>query len=82
MDKAGLARSMSKKGCSPDNSACEGVFGRIKNEMFYNTDWTGINISDLDILNHYLVWYNETRIKKSLGYMSPMEYRRSLGLAV
>lgn len=82
MDKAGLTRSMSKKGCSPDNSACEGVFGRIKNEMFYNTDWTGINISDfIDILNHYLVWYNETRIKKSLGYMSPMEYRRSLGLA-
>ena len=33
------------------------------------------------ILNNYLVWYNELRIKKSLGYMSPMEYRRSLGLA-
>ena len=24
MDNAGLTRSMSKKGCSPDNSACEG----------------------------------------------------------
>lgn len=82
MDKAGLTRSMSKKGCSPDNSACEGVFGRLKNEMFYNTDWAGITISDfIDILNNYLVWYNESRIKKSLGYMSPMEYRRSLGLA-
>lgn len=82
MDKAGLTRSMSKKGCSPDNSACEGVFGRLKNEMFYNADWTGISISDfIEILNNYLVWYNESRIKKSLGYMSPMEYRRSLGLA-
>lgn len=81
MNKAGLTRSMSKKGCSPDNSACEGVFGRLKNEMFYNTDWTGISISDfIEILNNYLVWYNESRIKKSLGYMSPMEYRRSLGL--
>lgn len=81
MDKAGLTRSMSKKGCSPDNSACEGVFGRLKNEMFYNTDWTGISLSEfIDMLNNYLVWYNETRIKKSLGYMSPMEYRRSLGL--
>ena len=49
--------------------------------MFYNTDWTGISISDfIEILNNYLVWYNESRIKKSLGYMSPMEYRRSLGL--
>ena len=35
MNKAGLTRSMSKKGCSPDNSACEGFFGRLKNEMFY-----------------------------------------------
>ena len=82
MEKAVPAKSMPEKGCSPDNSACEGVSERIKNEMFYNTDWKGINISDfIDILNHYLVWYNETRIKKSLGYMSPMEYRRSLGLA-
>ena len=82
MDKAGLTRSMSKKGYSPDNSACEGVFGRLKNEMFYNTNWAGISISDfIEILNNYLVWYNESRIKKSLGYMSPMEYRRSLGLA-
>jgi putative transposase len=36
MERAGLTRSMSKKGCSPDNSACEGFFGRLKNEMFYN----------------------------------------------
>ena len=35
MEAAGLVRSMSKKGCSPDNSACEGFFGRLKNEMFY-----------------------------------------------
>ena len=27
---SGLTRSMSKKGCSPDNSACEGFFGRLK----------------------------------------------------
>lgn len=26
MDKSRLTRSMSKKGCSPDNSACEGLF--------------------------------------------------------
>ena len=27
MEVAGLKRSMSGKGCSPDNSACEGLFG-------------------------------------------------------
>lgn len=30
MDNAGLTRSISKKGCSPDNSAYEGFFGRMK----------------------------------------------------
>ena len=60
MEKNGFIRSMSKKGCSPDNSACEGVFGRIKNEMFYNADWSGVNISEfIGILNDYLYWYNE-----------------------
>lgn len=83
MKKAGLERSMSKKGCSPDNSACEGLFGRLKNEMFYNQEWDGVSIVQfIDILNEYLVWYNEKRIKISLGNMSPKEYRQSLGLAV
>ena len=81
MEKNGFIRSMSKKGCSPDNSACDGVFGRIKNEMFYNADWSGVNISEfIGILNDYLYWYNEKIIKKSLGYLSPIEYRHRLGL--
>ena len=29
-----LIHSMSKKGCSPDHAACEGFFGRLKNEFF------------------------------------------------
>ena len=32
------------------------------------------------ILDEYLHWYNEKRIKMSLGAMSPLEYRRNLGL--
>ena len=79
MNEAGLTRSMSKKGCSPDNAACEGLFGRIKNEMFYNRSWAGVSIEEfIDILDGYLHWYNEIRIKISLGAMSPLEYRRSL----
>jgi len=31
MKQAGLTRSMSRKACSPDNAACEGFFGRLKN---------------------------------------------------
>jgi transposase InsO family protein len=83
MNDAGLIRSMSKKGFSPDNSACEGFFGRLKNEMFYCVDWTGITVKEfIKELNEYLEWYNNKRIKKSLGYLSPMEYRHSLGYAI
>lgn len=32
---AKLIRSMSRKGCSPDNAAYEGFFGRLKTELFY-----------------------------------------------
>ena len=78
---AGLTRSMSKKGCSPDNAACEAFFGRLKNEMFYNHTWLNVTIDEfIDILDNYIRWYSSSRIKMSLGAMSPMEYRRSLGL--
>ena len=81
MEKAGLTRSMSKKGCSPDNSACEGVFGRMKNEMFYYASWAGYSIEQfICAIDQYLHWYCEKRIKLSLGGMSPLEYRRSKGL--
>ena len=54
MDKAGLTRSMSKKGCSPDNAACEGFFGRLKNEMFYGRSWIGVTMEDfINELNSY-----------------------------
>ena len=35
------------KGCSSDNAACEGFFGRIKTEMFYGRNWTGITLENL-----------------------------------
>ena len=47
MDDAGLTRSMSKKGCSPDNSACEGFFGHLKTEMFYG--YNGITIALMNL---------------------------------
>ena len=81
MQKAELTRSMSKKGCSPDNAACEGFFGRLKNEMFYGRSWNGVSLDDfIHTLDSYLRWYNEKRIKMSLGAKSPLEYRQSLGL--
>lgn len=77
----GLTQSMSKKGCSPDNSACEGFFGRLKNEFYYGLRWENTSIDEfIELLDDYLHWYNNKRIKLSLGGLSPIEYRKSLGL--
>ena len=83
MRDAGLTRSMSKKGCSPDNSACEGFFGRLMYEKFYNSSWAGVSKeSFINEVNRYLDWYCNKRIKISLGGLSPSEYRRKLGYLV
>ena len=82
-EAAGLTRSMSAKGCSPDNSACEGFFGRLKNEFFHHRSWAGATFESFSAeLAAYVGWYNSDRVKESLGWMSPDEFRRSLGLAV
>ena len=82
MSEANLTRSMSRKACSPDNAACEGFFGRLKNELFYPRDWKSVTIEQfIGVVDDYIRWYNEKRIKISLGALSPIEYRVSLGLA-
>ncbi|HFD2996934.1 TPA: IS3 family transposase, partial [Klebsiella quasipneumoniae subsp. similipneumoniae] len=81
INTSGLIRSMSRKGCSSDNAACEGFFGRIKNEMFYGRDWAGITLEKfICFLDRYIRWYNEKSIKLSLGAMSPVKYRQHLGI--
>jgi transposase InsO family protein len=71
-----------QQGCSPDNSACEGFFGRLKNEMFYGKSWEGFSLAQfMASLDSYMQWYKEKRIKVSLGGLSLLEYREALGLA-
>ena len=83
MEEANLTRSMSKKGCSPDNSACEGFFGHLKTEMFYGHGWDEYSIEEfIQEINGYMGWYCKDRIKSTLGGLSPLDYRRSIGIAV
>lgn len=71
---AGIIRSMSKKGCSPDNSACEGFFGRMKNEMYYHKIWHRVDELE-EAVNSYIEFYNKVRIKDSLGGISIHAHR-------
>jgi putative transposase len=57
MHSANLTRSMSRKGCSPDNAACEGFLGRLKNGMFYPRDWQSTTIEVfIRAVHEYIVW--------------------------
>ena len=74
-----LTRSMSAKGCSPDNAAAEGFFGRLKQEFFHKRSFTGVSMDGfIDMLDDYMVWYRDKRIKIEYG-TSIMDRRRELG---
>jgi transposase InsO family protein len=73
---------MSRKGCSPDNAACEGFFGRPKTEMFHVRNWLSTSIEQfIAALDGYDRWSNQRWIKSSLGFRSPAQHRRQLGTA-
>ena len=60
----------------------EGFFGRLKNGFFHHRDWSGVTIPEFcRMLDAYLRYYNEERPKEKPGWLSPMQYRRSLELA-
>ena len=55
---------------------------RLKNELFYSRNWLSTTIEEfVGAVDSYIRWYNEARIKMSLGFRSPIEHRRNLGLA-
>jgi len=53
----------------------------ISGTTFYSRSWQATTIEQfIQIVDLYIHWYNEKRIKISLGSLSPLEYRQSLGL--
>ena len=64
-----LTRSMSAKGCSPDNAAAEGFFGRLKQEFFHKRSFAGVSMDGfINMLDGYMVWYRDKRIKTEFGH--------------
>lgn len=83
-DELGVVRSLSRKSHSPDNAACEGLFGRMKVEMFRGRDWSGATWDDLLAeVARYIGWYNSGRLKlfPGEGYDTIDGRRARLGLA-
>ena len=70
----GVVQSMSRKGNCLDNAVMENFFGHLKEEMYYRRDYR--NVEELEnAVNEYITYWNQKRIKLSLGGLSPVEYR-------
>jgi transposase InsO family protein len=49
---------------------------------FYPRDWRATTVDQfIEVVDSYIRWYNAKRIEVSLGSLSPVEYRQSLGIA-
>ena len=72
----GITQSMSRKGNCMDNSIMESFFGIMKNEMFYGHESEYKNFEQFkEVVSEYIWYYNNVRIKKKSGWMSPVQYR-------
>ena len=64
-----LTRSMSAKGCSPDNAAAEGFLGRPRQEFFRKRSFAGVSMDGfINMLDDYMVRYRDKRIKTESGH--------------
>ena len=80
---AGIVRSMSRRGHSPDNAAMEAFFGRLKVELFHGRDWSGWTVGRFaGEPGSYISWYNSERLKSfPEGYDTIDDRRTALGLS-
>lgn len=72
--KAKITQSMSRKGNCLDNAMVEGFFGHLKAELLYNQAFDSVEHFVAE-LHEYIRYYNEDRIRSSLGYLTPLEFR-------
>lgn len=71
---------MSRKGNCFDNSIMESFFGIMKNEIYYGHEYEYDSFEEfLKVVDDYMFYYNNERIKQKTGWMSPIRYRESLG---
>ena len=75
----GAQPSYSRSGRCLDNASMESFYGHMKSETFYRmSPRDRIHLTRetaREIIADYVRWYNSERIQKSLGYVSPEQYK-------
>lgn len=77
LESNNFIQSLSRKGTPIDNSPMESFFGTLKSELLYNPLLTINNdIEMISALEEYINYYNNDRIQKKLGYLTPAQYKK------
>ena len=77
---AGMIQSMSRVGKCIDNGPMEGFWGIIKRERYYGQRFTDRETL-VKTIEEYIEYYNNKRLQRNLGVVTPMEKHASYWLA-
>lgn len=72
LEKAGITQSMSRVGKCIDNGPMEGFWGILKREMYYGKRFTDKETL-VKMIEDYIDYYNNKRLQRNLGVLTPME---------
>lgn len=76
LEAFGIGRSLSAKGCPHDDAVDESANKMLEAEPAYRDSFS--DLRDLQAkLSDYVHRYNNFRIHSTLGYMSPVEFRKA-----
>ena len=73
--------SMSRSGNVWDNAAMESFFSSLKTERTANKIYRTRDEARSDVFDYIERFYNTTRRHSTIGYLSPVEFERRVGLA-
>lgn len=72
LEKAGMTQSMSRVAKCIDNGPMEGFWGILKRERYYGKRFSSKK-ELVDMIVHYIRYYNNLRVQRKLGVLTPME---------
>jgi putative transposase len=75
LQQFGITASMSRKGNCWDNAPSETLFASLKVERLHGQRFETIRQAKDEILA-WLLWYNQTRMHSTLGYVSPIQFEQ------
>lgn len=72
LEVAGMIQSMSRIAKCIDNGPMEGFWGILKRERYYGNRFTSRE-SIIKMIEEYIEYYNNRRLQRNLGVLTPME---------